>query len=261
MGDSKRLRAAENEDSPRREDQSKHVLVADSKRCEDVHEEAAESLPTVTVHVVRHGQVDNPDKVFYGRLPGFDLHENGKEQARLAGKYLIDCIAEPAATLVVASPMLRAQTTPKIIAEKLGVDDLRTEEAVNEVKCPHDGKSMSEMIAINWRIYGSPPEWEQFCDVGERVVSTLRKLAGEGSHAANGGQLRHVVLVSHGDCVACSRLWGMGREFNQIERTRLQNEGYPTYCSVTSLQINAKGQCLNMKIHDVVESNPDGKVA
>ncbi len=30
------------------------------------------------VHVVRHGEVHNPDGVLYGRLPGFHLSEAGR---------------------------------------------------------------------------------------------------------------------------------------------------------------------------------------
>ena len=35
-----------------------------------------------TVHLLRHGEVYNPDRVLYGRLPGFRLSELGVEQAQ-----------------------------------------------------------------------------------------------------------------------------------------------------------------------------------
>merc|ERR1712050_140607 len=78
-------------------------------------DEDAFLLPsTVCVHVVRHGQVDNPGKVFYGRLPNFDLHPKGREQARQAGKYLAAHAVRAGRSMEIrASPMLRAQTTAK----------------------------------------------------------------------------------------------------------------------------------------------------
>ena len=39
------------------------------------------------VHLVRHGQVHNPDGILYGRLPGYGLSEIGRAMAqRLAEK-------------------------------------------------------------------------------------------------------------------------------------------------------------------------------
>ena len=36
------------------------------------------------IHVMRHGEVDNPDGVLYGRLPGFGLTELGHAMAARA---------------------------------------------------------------------------------------------------------------------------------------------------------------------------------
>lgn len=228
---------------------------------DDKCKESAAASRAVIVHVVRHGQVDNPNAIFYGRLPGFDLHKDGWEQARQAGRYLADTMSEPSTALVVSSPMLRAQSTAKTIAGCLGVggEAVRTEEGVNEVHSPHDGKTIAEMARLNWAIYETGPEWEKFEDVGKRTVSTLRKLALEVLNETNGGSLKEIVLVSHGDVCVLARLFGLGREFTIKERTRLQDEGYPSYCSVSSLSINGDGQCVSMKVHSTIDANPDGK--
>ena len=42
------------------------------------------------IHVMRHGEVDNPDGVLYGRLPGFGLTELGHAMAARAAEYLVD---------------------------------------------------------------------------------------------------------------------------------------------------------------------------
>ena len=34
------------------------------------------------VHMMRHGEVANPDGILYGRLPGFRLSGDGQAQAR-----------------------------------------------------------------------------------------------------------------------------------------------------------------------------------
>nr|MDT0663904.1 fumarylacetoacetate hydrolase family protein [Micromonospora sp. DSM 115978] len=43
---------------------------------------------TTRVHLVRHGEVFNPEKILYGRLPGFRLSENGERQAKVTAEYL-----------------------------------------------------------------------------------------------------------------------------------------------------------------------------
>lgn len=70
-----------------------------------------------TVHLVRHGEVWNPDRVLYGRLPGFRLSDRGQDMATRLGEFFADHdIAS-----VTASPLQRAQETATPVA---GVHDL-----------------------------------------------------------------------------------------------------------------------------------------
>ncbi|HEV3068841.1 MAG TPA: histidine phosphatase family protein, partial [Streptosporangiaceae bacterium] len=36
---------------------------------------------TTVVHLLRHGEVDNPRGIIYGRLPGYHLSANGRLMA------------------------------------------------------------------------------------------------------------------------------------------------------------------------------------
>jgi hypothetical protein len=40
------------------------------------------------VHLLRHGEVENPDKILYGRLPGFRLSALGEQMAKAAAQAL-----------------------------------------------------------------------------------------------------------------------------------------------------------------------------
>ena len=64
------------------------------------------------VHVMRHGEVHNPEKILYGRLPDYHLSERGQAQAQAVA----DWLAERDITYVVASPLERAQETAAPIA-------------------------------------------------------------------------------------------------------------------------------------------------
>lgn len=62
------------------------------------------------VHLLRHGEVHNPDRVLYGRLPGYHLSELGRHMAGLAAEHLGDHDI----THVVSSPLERARETAAI---------------------------------------------------------------------------------------------------------------------------------------------------
>ena len=40
--------------------------------------------PTVTVHLMRHGEVHNPERIVYGRLPHYALSEKGQQMVRMS---------------------------------------------------------------------------------------------------------------------------------------------------------------------------------
>jgi len=65
---------------------------------------SSEPVKTV-VHMLRHGEVYNPDQVLYGRLPGYQLSELGHQMAKAAAEVL----AAHDITYLVASPLERAQ--------------------------------------------------------------------------------------------------------------------------------------------------------
>ena len=66
------------------------------------------------VHVMRHGEVHNPDKILYGRLPDYHLSDRGRRRRRAVA----DWLAHNDIVYVVASPLERAQETAAPIARR-----------------------------------------------------------------------------------------------------------------------------------------------
>src|SRR5690625_7687724 len=92
-------------------------------------------LMTVSVHLVRHGEVFNPDKVLYGRLPGFGLSALGHQMAEeFADGW------KTAPQILVASPLQRAQETIEPLAQKFKLE-VRTDERVVEAENSVQGLS------------------------------------------------------------------------------------------------------------------------
>ena len=47
---------------------------------------------TTCISLLRHGEVDNPQEVYYGRLPGFGLSAEGRRQAQHAGLTIYNAV-------------------------------------------------------------------------------------------------------------------------------------------------------------------------
>lgn len=161
-----------------------------------------------TVHLVRHGEVYNPTKVLYGRLPGFRLSAQGLEQAQVTARFLAgrDIVA------VISSPLERAQQTAAAIAaaQQLEVDiDPRLIESSNyfEGGVVEPGPGILRHPE-HWFALRNPfrPSWgEPFKDVAARMTAAVN----DARVQAPG---REVVLVSHQLPVFVTRRQAEGRK-------------------------------------------------
>jgi broad specificity phosphatase PhoE len=145
------------------------------------------------VHLVRHGEVDNPSGVLYGRLPGFGLSKSGQAMAVLAA----DALRGRDITVVRSSPLERAVQTAAPVAAEFGVEpttDDRLIESANffEGKTFGVGDGSLKNPGV-WRHLWNPfrPSWgEPYSEVADRVLAAVA----DARDAATGHE---AVLVSH----------------------------------------------------------------
>ena len=152
----------------------------------------AEASRTV-VHLLRHGEVYNPEGVLYGRLPGYVLSDLGHEMAQRAA----DALKDHDVTHVIASPMERAQQTASPIASvhDLGIG---TEPLIIEADNIFEGQKVSVGDGVlkqpsTWRHLWNPfrPSWgEPYDEVAARMGAAIDSARG----LARGHE---AVLVSH----------------------------------------------------------------
>lgn len=183
------------------------------------------SQPT-QITFVRHGQVYNPERIVYGRLPGFPLSELGKRQAQAAAEALRDT---PIAA-VFSSPLLRAQQTAQILLEKRPDVPLYTSGLINEVYFFSEGQPLMAMVSRNWDLYSDvDPAYEQPADIIARAREFLAQVRRDYT-----GQ--HVIAVSHGDVIAFTALWAFGVELIPAHKHTLDAYGlaedYPSPASL-----------------------------
>jgi broad specificity phosphatase PhoE len=177
------------------------------------------------VHLLRHGEVHNPDHVLYGRLPGYHLSANGRMMAAAAADYFD---GRPVAA-IFASPLERAQETAQPVAERLGLPII-TDDRLIESGNVLEGKSVSlaslGLNPLNWRYLWNPirPSWgEPYA----QVVARVRKVVDRARDDSRG---REAVCVSHQLPIWVSRL--------AAEHRRLWHNPSSRQCalgSVTSL--------------------------
>jgi broad specificity phosphatase PhoE len=187
-------------------------------------------VPETVVHLVRHGQVENPRRVFYGRLPGYHLSVRGQAQADL----LADHFAGAPLAAVVASPLERAQQTAAPIAAAHGLE-VRTDLRLIETSNIFEGVAGN----VAWYILPHPALWWQLRDLrtpswGERNVDMAERVQAAVDAAREEFEGRQVVLVSHQAPIWVARL--------AFERRRLTHwPGFRrcTLASVTTLTFDA----------------------
>ncbi|WP_214364657.1 histidine phosphatase family protein [Pseudonocardia sp. H11422] len=145
------------------------------------------------VHLLRHGEVHNPGGVLYGRLPGFRLAENGRDQAETVAKAL----AENDVTAVVASPLQRAQETAEPIAATHGLE-IVTEDRLIEAANRFEGKTFGVGDGAlrrprNWPLLRDPftPSW------GEPYLQIAHRMLGAAHRARQLAEGHEAVCVSH----------------------------------------------------------------
>ncbi|MDQ0951723.1 broad specificity phosphatase PhoE [Streptomyces phaeochromogenes] len=138
------------------------------------------------VHVMRHGEVANPDGVLYGRLPGYRLSELGQQMAERVAEHL----ASRDITHVVSSPLERARETATPIAKSHGLE-LATDGRLIEADNVFQGKTFGVGDGAlrrpeNWKHLVNPfkPSWgEPYVDQVVRMMGALdaAKDAGPGA--------------------------------------------------------------------------------
>lgn len=168
------------------------------------------------VHLLRHGEVFNPSGVLYGRLPGFRLSELGEQMAERAA----DALADRDITVVVSSPLERAQQTAAPVAAKhdvrVTIDD-RALEATNVFEGQRVG--VGDGILKNpkaWRHLYNPltPSWgEPYAEIAGRMRATVAAARA----AARGHE---AVIVSHQLPIWIARLDAENRRFVHDPRKR-----------------------------------------
>lgn len=180
-------------------------------------------MTRTVVHLLRHGEVHNPTGILYGRLPGFRLSGLGNKQANIVADHL----ADHDVTLVLASPLQRAQETAAPIAQRQNLEVL-TDDRLIEAGNVFQGMRVAVGDGAlrkpkHWPKLRNPfrPSWgEPYLEIAHRMLAVVyRARALASGHEA--------VCVSHQ-----LPIWTLRR---YLDGHRLWHDPRRRQCSLASL--------------------------
>jgi broad specificity phosphatase PhoE len=179
------------------------------------------------VHLLRHGEVYNPDKILYGRLPGFRLSDAGLGMAEKAAKWFVGRDV----TLLVSSPLERAQQTAAPIAEALSLP-VTIDERLIEAGNAFEGLKVGVGDGVlrepkHWWKLRNPfrPSWgEPYVEIAARMLAAVEA-------ARDTARGHEAVLVSHQLPIWTLRMHLEGRRY--VHDPRRRQCGLASVTSVT----------------------------
>ena len=170
--------------------------------------------------MIRHADVENPHKVLYGHLDGFQLSARGRAQAAEVGRRLSD----EGLRRIVHSPLARALETAEIINASIDPKaELEVDPRLREAEFSRYLQGLPY-----WQIPLRRPLWfvhktrrgllpgdETYAALGGRVLAVMQRLAAE--HPGEPG-----AIVSHADPLQAAWILLDDRAHNEREMYRKQ---------------------------------------
>ena len=190
-------------------------------------------MPATLIHLVRHGEVHNPDGVLYGRLPNFSLSDLGFQMAEAAAKELSESGSK--ITRLISSPLQRTLQSAEPIAKTFGVQ-VQVEDQIIEPSNVFEGHSVNFRTLVRnprflLKLYNPyQPSWgEPFSQISKRM---LEAMAEAWSSTPSG----EVVMVSHQLPIWMVHRQAMGQRLSHDPRKRRC-----ALSSITTFELSNRG--------------------
>ena len=171
------------------------------------------------IYFLRHGEVENPKKILYGRLSGFGLSQNGINRIQ----EVIQELKDKKIDYIYVSPLRRARQTAQIISETIKLQP-KISRLLLETKLFHAGVSL-EVFKKDLQPHMYDDKYvqlgqESIQSQGERMFRFVRLI--QKLHAG-----KTVLTISHGDPIMILKAKLLGVPFTwEFKRANYLQTGY-----------------------------------
>ncbi|MEN8239000.1 MAG: histidine phosphatase family protein [Actinomycetota bacterium] len=168
----------------------------------------------LTIIVVRHGEVFNPNHVVYADLPGFDLSATGVVQAQSLGNHL----AAVPVDVVLSSPLARARHTAAAISRHHDGVGVTVDPRLTETRMYPAWTGMTwDDVERRYphQLQGYLRDATALRDVSESVGDVLERVTASVVDAIGHGH-ETIVVVGHQDPSQALRLSLLGRPLSAL---------------------------------------------
>lgn len=188
---------------------------------------------TTKIFFVRHGEINNPNKILYGRLQRFGLSKKGKEQIAKTAQIL----KKNKISAIYSSPLLRTKQSAKIISNFLHLP-IHCSDDLLEIKSPMEGKPIEYIYSntVNYNVFASEANsiaGETIGGVAKRMlrfIDTIRK-----NYAG-----KNIVAVTHGDPIMIVKAIMEGLPL-QIDSLRpINTKDYMGHAEIYAVKFNSQ---------------------
>lgn len=190
-----------------------------------------------TVYIIRHGEIDNPKKILYGRSIEMKLNDIGRKQMRDLAKKLRERKSVP--QKIFTSPLSRASESAQILVEELKLKSKPIiERDLIDIDIPAlAGKSFAEREKIHKS--GTDEYSEKYVKLGneprEHVIKRVKDAFKKIVIKNKGGSL---VIVSHGDPLQFLLYFLLNPGKKVPSMNILANKNYPPKGSAVKLTLD-----------------------
>lgn len=168
----------------------------------------------MVVYFVRHGAVENPEAVKYGRLPGFPLTGRGKLEVEktaisLQGKGI---------EAIFASSLLRTKQSAEILSKKLGLVVNYDDRLLEHDHGKYTGVKIEEYKKMEYWRAGA----ETLEQAGNRVLDFLEEMKSQNRYQI-------IAVVSHGGPIVMAILNRAGKTVSDYDSVKFPTGGFIEY--------------------------------
>ncbi len=154
------------------------------------------------IYFVRHGEVENPEAVKYGRLPGFPLTQRGNSEIEETAERLKDAGIEA----IYASPLLRTKQSAEIISQKLSLPVIFDDRLLEHDHGKYTGVKIEEYVKMEYWRDGA----ETLEKCGDRVLDFLYDVKSQKKYQT-------IAVVGHQGPIVMAILNKAGKTFSLSE--------------------------------------------